>query len=165
MQDLYRQFAAYNRWANERLYAVAATLAEADYLADRGAFFGSVNNTLNHLLIADRIWLHRMTGEGPAAGPLNQVLFTSVVELTAARAAEDARLIAFVDGLDEARLNALVVYHNASGKRDERPLWQVLSHIFNHQTHHRAQAQTLLHQFGKDVPELDLIFFLRATTA
>ena len=60
-------FAGYNRWANERLYEAASKLSDADYRADRGAFFKSMHGTLNHLLVGDRIWMRRFTGEGEVA--------------------------------------------------------------------------------------------------
>ena len=69
MKTRYTMFAAYNAWANERLYDAAAQLSDADYRADRGAFFKSVHGTLNHLLIGDRIWMRRFTGTEPCAGP------------------------------------------------------------------------------------------------
>jgi uncharacterized damage-inducible protein DinB len=59
MLDHFAMFAAYNRWANARLYAAAATLTDEEYRSDRGAFFGSLHGALNHILVADRIWLHR----------------------------------------------------------------------------------------------------------
>ena len=65
MKQIYTMFAGYNRWANRRLYAAARTLPDADYRSPRGAFFGSLHGTLNHLVVADRIWMRRFTGEGP----------------------------------------------------------------------------------------------------
>ncbi|MDH8644600.1 DinB family protein, partial [Klebsiella pneumoniae] len=72
----------------------------ADYRADRGAFFKSVHGTLNHLLATDRIWMKRFTGEGDAPDRLDAILFDTFDALRAARAAEDARIVAYVDGLD-----------------------------------------------------------------
>lgn len=67
MLDHYRMFADYNRWANQRVYAAAAELSDAQYRQDKGAFFGSLHGTLNHLLAADRIWMKRFTGQGEGA--------------------------------------------------------------------------------------------------
>jgi uncharacterized damage-inducible protein DinB len=74
MTERYRMFAAYNAWANVRLYDAAAKLSDADYRVDRGAFFKSVHGTLNHLLVADRIWMQRFTGTGEAPGRLDAIL-------------------------------------------------------------------------------------------
>ena len=161
MHEHFQTFARYNQWANDRLYAAAAALLDADYRADRGAFFRSLHGTLNHLLVADRMWLRRMTGAGNAPDRLDATLFEDFSALRAARAAEDERLIGYVDGLDEARLQTDLAYRNTSGKEFTQPLAQVLAHVFNHQTHHRGQAHTILTGLGRDAPELDLIFYLR----
>ena len=58
-QSHFMMFAAYNRWANQRLYDATAQLPDADYRANRGAFFGSLHGTLNHILVGDRIWWPR----------------------------------------------------------------------------------------------------------
>ena len=92
MKSRYTMFAAYNAWANERLYDAAARLSDADYRADRGAFFKSVHGTLNHLLLADRIWMRRFTGSGEHPDRLDAILYDAFAELRAARRAEDARI-------------------------------------------------------------------------
>jgi len=86
--------AGYNAWANRRLYDAAAELDDADYRADHGAFFSSVHGTLNHLLVGDRIWMHRFTGEGPSLTKLDAILYEDFAELRAAREAEDDRIAA-----------------------------------------------------------------------
>ena len=96
--DHYRMFANYNSWANNRLYEAAARLSSEQYRADRGAFFKSVHGTLNHLLVTDRIWMQRFTGEGDAPNWLDAILFETLDELRAAREAEDRRIVRFVEG-------------------------------------------------------------------
>ena len=61
--DHYRALARYNRWMNERLYALCDEIPDADRKRDRGAFFRSIHGTLNHILLADRAWLGRFTGD------------------------------------------------------------------------------------------------------
>ena len=89
MISRYRMFAGYNVWCNERLYAAAATLSEADYHADRGAFFKSMHGTLNHLLVGDRIWMRRFTGVGALPKSLDAILYDDFTALRAARRSED----------------------------------------------------------------------------
>lgn len=161
----FERLALYNRWANRRLYAAAAELPDADYRADRGAFFKSVHGTLNHILVADRVWLRRLTGEGPQPPSLDAILHDDLPGLTAAREAEDARILAHVQGLDDARLAGTLVYRTMAGDPFEQPLALVLTHIFNHQTHHRGQAHTLLTQMGRAAPPLDLLYHLREAGA
>ena len=102
MKTRYVMFAGYNAWANERLYDAAAHLSDADYRADRGAFFKSMHGTLNHLVVADRIWMHRFTGTGDAPTQLNAILYDDFAALREARRAEDKRIVSYIDGLSEA---------------------------------------------------------------
>jgi DinB family len=71
----YQMFGHYNAWANGRLYDAAARLTSEQYRADRGAFFKPVHGTLNHLLVTDRVWMQRFTGEGDAPNRLDAILF------------------------------------------------------------------------------------------
>ncbi|MCW5715656.1 MAG: damage-inducible protein DinB [Bauldia sp.] len=162
----FRMFAGYNRWANRRLYDAVRALPDADYRADRGAFFGSLRGTLNHILVADRIWLHRFTGEGDAPRALDAILHDAFADLEPARTAEDERIIAFVAALDEARLDATFPYSPISTPEQTivQPLREALAHLFNHQTHHRGQAHTLLTIAGgrNAAPSLDLLLFQRS---
>lgn len=160
-RDIYLTFGRYNRWANERLYAAAADLDAADWRADRGVFFRSVCGTLNHIMVADRLWMARLTGVPAPRLALDTVLHEDRAELTSARRAEDARIIDFVTALPEERLLGTLRYANIKGEVFEQPLALVLSHMFNHQTHHRGQVHTLLTQSTGKTPELDLIYFMR----
>src|ERR1700676_5730627 len=81
----YRMFGHYNAWANSRLYDAAARLSNEQYRADRGAFFKSVHGSLNHLLVTDRIWMQRFTGEGEAPNRLDAILFETLDELSVSR--------------------------------------------------------------------------------
>lgn len=83
----YRMFAAYNRWANTQVYAAAAELSDAEFRSDHGAFFGSLHRTLNHLIVADRIWMKRFSGAGEAPTTLDALLFEELDALAAARKA------------------------------------------------------------------------------
>src|SRR5271168_1236945 len=107
-------FGKYNAWANGRLYDAAADLSNDDYRRDRGAFFKSVHGTLNHLLVTDRIWMQRFTGEGEAPDRLDAILFETLGELRAAREAEDRRITGFVDGLDDCRIEGTIKYRRVS---------------------------------------------------
>lgn len=161
-----RMFAAYNRWANHRLYDAAAKMSDSDYRAERGAFFGSLHGTLNHILVGDRIWMHRFTGEGPTYTDLDAVPCSDLLSLRAARDAEDERIIDWVESLSDDDLAGAISYRTITSPEDiTQPLAPALAHFFNHQTHHRGQAHSLLTQIGgRDAaPPLDLIYFQRET--
>jgi uncharacterized damage-inducible protein DinB len=164
MKPRYQMFAAYNTWANARIYRAAATLADADYRADRGAFFKSVHGTLNHLLVGDRIWMRRFTGAGEAPNRLDAILFEDRDELWTARQAEDARIARYIEDLSEADFAGRLVYRTVTNPRTiEQELWPALDHFFNHQTHHRGQAHGLLSAIGGNAaaPSLDLLVYQR----
>lgn len=159
--DYFRTLAAYNRWANRRLYTAAAELNDADYRADLGAFFKSVHGTLNHILVGDRVWMARIEGVKSGVASLDQSLYDNLVDLTAAREAEDQRIIDYASGLSEADLAGSLIYSNMVGSPQETPMALVLGHMFNHQTHHRGHAHALISRIGAEPPELDLICFTR----
>lgn len=160
--------AEYNGWMNQRLYEAAASLPEARLFEDRGAFFGSLFDTLNHIAVADLIWLHRFAQHPGFSGlPDEMAGFprpTSLRERVAGSLAELARLRARIDAvitrlagrLSERDLAATLRYGNTSGKPQAKNLGLLLQHFFNHQTHHRGQASTLLFQAGVDPGVTDL---------
>jgi len=160
-RDHFLTFARYNRWANDRIYDAAAGLSDDEYRRDRRGFFRSIHGTLNHVLVGDRLWLNRLTGEGEDPGSLDAILFEDFAELREARTAEDRRLLQTVDGYGEADLTGMLSYTNIAGASFTQPLALVLGHVFNHQTHHRGQVHDMLSQTGTTPPELDLIYFIR----
>jgi len=157
-------FAGYNRWANERLYEAAARLSDVDYRADRGAFFKSMHGTLNHLLVGDRLWMRRFTGEGQVPTTLDAILFEDFGELRAARRAEDEGILRYANALTDADLAGWIRYRTITNPVEmEQQLAPALDHFFNHQTHHRGQAHALLTAITGTAPSLDLIVFQRET--
>ncbi|MBL6958200.1 MAG: damage-inducible protein DinB [Rhodospirillales bacterium] len=159
--DHFRALAAYNEWANSRLYEAAGRLDEESYLQDRAAFFGSIHGTLNHILVGDRIWLGRLTGEESGIRSLDQILHTAFDNLWEARQLEDRRIIGFVDGLKADRLGEILKYRNTAGEPMALPIDMILTHLFNHDTHHRGQAHNMLSQAGADPQGMDLAYFLQ----
>jgi uncharacterized damage-inducible protein DinB len=164
--------ARYNRWMNDKLYALAATLSDEARKRDSGAFFKSIHGTFNHLLLADRVWLARFTGAAAPDGfmgpggirSLDQELYIDFEELRRERALTDDELSAWVSGLTSERLAAPLVYKRR-GQKIESPLWWVVAHVFNHQTHHRGQITTLLTQQGHDPGSTDLFAMLHEEAA
>jgi uncharacterized damage-inducible protein DinB len=104
MKNQFRELAAYNAWANLRLYEAALALPEELYRRDVGVFFRSLHGTLNHLLLTDRLWLTRLTGAGEQPRRLDAILCEDRLALARARIAEDARLKGVVEGYDETSL-------------------------------------------------------------
>ena len=142
---------------NDKLYAACATLSDEERKRDRGAFFHSLHGTLNHLLLADSVWLGRFEGKPFAFRSLDQELYASFDELRARRTELDERIQRWADGLTDATLDAKLEFTSALTKRTHAPtLWKVVTHFFNHQTHHRGQLTALLSQARVDYGVTDL---------
>jgi uncharacterized damage-inducible protein DinB len=164
MKERYRMFAGYNAWCNERLYDAASKVPDADYRADRGAFFKSLHGTLNHLLVGDRIWMKRFTGAGELPSGLDVILHDDFEALRAARRSQDVLITRYIAGLDNERLNGTLRYRTVVKPQTiEQPLAPALDHFFNHQTHHRGQAHALLSAMigNEATPSFDLIIYQR----
>jgi uncharacterized damage-inducible protein DinB len=154
-----RMMAAYNAEMNRRLYAAADTLDDAARRADGGAFWGSIHGTLSHLLWGDTTWMSRFDGwDPPGVGIKDSLrLVDDWSALRAAREAADARIIDWAGRLDDERLaGALTWFSGAAGREMTRPLWVLVGHVFNHQTHHRGQAHALITRAGAATGDTDL---------
>ena len=154
-----RTMQAYNRWMNERLYDCCSRLSDEERKRDAGAFFKSIHGTLNHLLLADRIWLGRFTGKPFVVKSLDQELYSDFTQLRSERKATDAAIADWSSALAEADLAAELSYMSVDNPKPRRsPLWLAVTHFFNHQTHHRGQLTTLLAQRIIDPGVTDLIW-------
>jgi uncharacterized damage-inducible protein DinB len=165
MTEPWRHYARYNRLANGTLYEACARLSDEERRRDLGAFFKSVHGTLNHLLLGDRIWMTRFGGGNHPSIDLGAILHDDFADLRTARVAMDTRIERFVADLPHDFAAGTIRYLNSAGVVSEDPLDVLLPHIFNHQTHHRAQVHTLLSQLGQDPPSLDLHRVLRPNPA
>jgi uncharacterized damage-inducible protein DinB len=157
--DYARTMARYNHWMNETVYAAAAQLSDAERKRDLGAFFKSLHGTLNHILVGDRMWLGRFTGEIVRFPSLAHEIAADFGELRRERAKTDDAITAYVGALTPEALAQPLVYRTFLNPRDVSfPRGFALMHYFNHQTHHRGQATTLLMQLGVDPGLTDLIY-------
>jgi uncharacterized damage-inducible protein DinB len=156
-----KRMARYNRWQNENLYSAADRLPDEARRQDRGAFFGSIHGTLNHLLWADELWMSRFCGSPrpPGGIPESTSLRADWGELKRDRADFDERLIAWADALAESDVAGDLTYYSGAAKRDiTAPKWLLITHVFNHQTHHRGQVHCMLTQAGIRPRDTDLPF-------
>ncbi len=154
-----RTMARYNRWQNASLFEAAETLPLAERRMDRGAFFQSIEATLNHILWADAMWMSRIAGlPKPAGNIAGSVAFTpDWASLRQARAAMDEALIAWSDALPEGPITSdLRWFSGALGREMVKPLSFVVMHLFNHQTHHRGQVHAMVTAAGATPGDTDL---------
>ena len=154
-----RTLAAYNRWMNEKLYAVAAELSDQERKQDRGAFFRSIHGTLNHGLLGDKIWMSRFTGQPFSAPGLDHELHADFEALRADRASMDGAIEQWAVEIADSTLAGVLAFTSMVDPAPRRfDYWLAVTHFFNHQTHHRGQLTTLLSQCGKDYGVTDLIW-------
>ena len=157
--DIFTTLSRYNRWMNERLYAVCAEIPDAERKRDRGAFFESIHGTLNHLLLTDKLWLGRFLADPFPVESLDQELHADFDALRAERERTDAVIIEYVDGLDEAAIDRKFRFTTIVDPAERAYILRhVLLHFFNHQTHHRGQLTTLISQAGHEPGVTDLMW-------
>ncbi|MCF8177124.1 MAG: DinB family protein [Sulfuritalea sp.] len=161
--------ASYNQWMNARVYEAAGGLSADALAADRGAFFGSILGTLNHLVVGDTIWLKRFAQHParytalepvrqlPDPLALDQVLFNDLESLAAHRRMLDAAIVEWANSVTDDELDHVLHYANTKGIESSKRFFNLVMHFFNHQTHHRGQVTTLLTQAGIDVGSTDLL--------
>jgi uncharacterized damage-inducible protein DinB len=144
--------ARYNTWQNQNLYGAAERLSDADRKAHRGAFFGSVHATLNHILWADQTWLSRFGACAPPPAKTiddGLTMIESFETLSTTRKAFDAVIESWAGALSPDWLKGDLEFHSASfGQTLTRPRAILVMQLFNHQTHHRGQVHTLLTASG-----------------
>ena len=164
--------AKYNRSMNERVFEASRKVSPDELSADKGAFFGSILGTLNHIAVGDTIWLHRFA-QHPAqfvrlaelssfAVPtsLRQTLASDLVSLFTYRQRLDRIIDLWVAELTPEHLASTLSFTSMAGVKSNKNFGAVLQHFFNHQTHHRGQVSTLLFQAGVDIGVTDLITFV-----
>lgn len=161
--------ADYNQWMNANVYDAAATLSAEELAKNRGAFFGSIIGTLNHIVVADTIWLQRFAPmlqthqelnvirELNPPQSLDETLFSNLEALYERRKTLDNTLTQLAKSMTPTELNQAVSYTNTKGIASTKNLFSLLMHVFNHQTHHRGQVTTLLSQAGVDLGVTDLV--------
>ncbi|AUH01382.1 damage-inducible protein DinB [Prodigiosinella confusarubida] len=164
--------AEYNQWMNTKIYEAARCLSPTQLSEDKKAFFGSILGTLNHLVVADTLWLKRFANHlpnnpaldfvrvQPMPTALAQILFADIERLWQHRKQLDLTIREWSGLLTEADLDSALVYSNTKGIASNKPFFALLVHFFNHQTHHRGQVTTLLSQEGIDIGSTDLLMLI-----
>ncbi len=151
--------ASYNQWMNVRLFDVCGTMTDAERKRDNGAFFKSIHNTLNHIMFGDLAFMARFTGAPETVPELGVNLHEDFADLQQARAALDRRIIDWAPTITDAWLQQPLTYvSKVTGSDITAPHWVLLTHMFNHQTHHRGQITTQLSQMNLDMGSTDIPF-------
>lgn len=155
-----RSLYAYNEWANARLLAVIAGLAEDRLTAEIPSSFPSILGTLAHIVAAEWVWLRRWKGENPTGFP-DWLSVPSLVEVRAKLAEIEAERAAFVGSLSDADLDRPLDYRTLAGDPFRNRLADLLVHVVNHSSYHRGQLTTMLRQVGATPVATDFVVFKR----
>lgn len=161
--------ANYNEWVNNNLIEVSSKLTSKELAQDRNLFFGSVFGTLNHILVADTIWLKRFANhsrqftslkelssrEYPTS--LAEILYPEFSQFCSARKSMDRTIVAFVNETENADYDQVLEYANTKGVRFRKRFGHLVQHLFNHQTHHRGQITAAFSQMGQEYGSTDLL--------
>ena len=158
-----RTMAEYSAEMNRRLYGAAARLSDAERRAPRGAFWGSIHGTFSHILWGDRQWMSRFDDWPKPATPIKQSaqMIEDFGELHTAREQADAAISRWAQKIDDAWLAGDLTWFSGAANREVRaPLQLLVTHFFNHQTHHRGQAHAMLTAAGQATGDTDLFLLV-----
>jgi uncharacterized damage-inducible protein DinB len=158
--EILKTMARYNQWANRDLFAAVRALPEGEVVKHRRSLFKNILNTLNHPLVADRMWWAHMHKEPHSHKALNEVLYGDFEKLAASREEMDQRLIDYVDDLSEPDAGEQINFTLLSGAKGRMNRCMILMHMFNHNTYHRGVVETFC-QVPAALPLIDLPIFMR----
>ena len=159
-----QQLYAYHRWANRRLFDIAAALGEDACGRDVGKQFSfpTLRRLFAHIYGADALWLARWKGASPTALPGADI--ATMADLRATWDALESEQRAFVDALTAADLGRDVHYKNTEGAAFHAPLGALVQHVANHATHHRSELATMLTMVSGSPPDTGLVTWYRITS-
>jgi len=157
----FQLLANFNAWANTKIIFSCKELDDVEYKKDRKAFFSSIHNTLNHLLVVDRAYISRIEGKDHGLKSLDQILYGNLFQLEEARIKEDKRLVDLVNNLSKENINKEITYKGFETSKQIYTINMILITLFNHQTHHRGQIHNMLSQAGVKPPQIDIPDFVK----
>jgi uncharacterized damage-inducible protein DinB len=155
--------AAYNAEMNRRLYGAAGRLSDAERREQRGAFWGSIHGTLTHILWGDRQWMSRFDDWPKPTTAIKQSagMIEDFAALSAEREKADGDISRWAATVDDAWLaEDLVWFSGAAGREMHAPKGLLVTHFFNHQTHHRGQVHAMLTAAGQETGDTDLFLLI-----
>lgn len=156
-----QMMAQYNTWQNQSLYGAADSLDQDARDLDRGAFFGSIQRTLSHILWGDKIWMSRFDGwEAPklSSQSLPEVECGWGI-LKAVRLRDDTRIEEWSNKVVQADIEGELSWYSGAIKCEiTRPRAMLITQLFNHQTHHRGQVHAMLTAAGASPDDTDIPF-------
>lgn len=160
IKDYIHQVYNYNYWANRRYFAVAEGLTEEQLHKMQGHSWGDVHAMFVHMMSSEWVWLERWNGRSPK-GHFNKDDFPTLASVKEKASQIEAEMRAFINKQTEESLQSAITYSNFSGETFHVPLWQMLQHVANHETHHRGELAAMYALMNVPHPEEEVIqYFL-----
>ena len=157
----FKLLANFNSWVNTKIFSTCKELDDAEYKKDRKAFFSSIQGTLNHLLVVDKVYISRLEGKDHGLKSLDQILYENLYLLEEARIKEDKRLVDLVNNLSKKSIYREITYQGFDTGKQTYTINLILITLFNHQTHHRGQIHNMLSQADIKPPQIDIPYFIK----
>ncbi len=160
MKQLLQQYAAYNFWANKKITGQINVLSAEQINKEIISSFPSIYKTILHMMEVENVWWERikLVEQTTLPGWFNgnyQDLSKKLLQLS-------QQWLDWVNSTNEANISHVFAYQNTKKEQFKQPVYEVLLHLFNHQTYHRGQLVTMLRQLGVDkITPTDLIVFTR----
>jgi uncharacterized damage-inducible protein DinB len=158
-RDLIQQYYRFNAWANTRILNNAALLNPEQYLAETNPSFGSVHNTLVHIMSVQWVWLNRWRGVS-LSGFYDPLSFPDLASLRTRWDVIEEETQSFTLALSDETLNDPVTYISFQGKEWTYPLWQMMLHQVNHATQHRSETAFIFTGFNHSPGAMDFLYFV-----
>lgn len=148
----------YQQWANDRLFAALGSLDPAQLSSPQGLFFGSIHHTTDHIMQVGRLWCARLRGE-PYQADFKRILYPDWNQLIEMTQSQSAELSLLLEARDEAFFDERLAFTSSNGQAREMWVRDVLTHMMNHQTHHRGQISAVITRLGGTAPEMDYFYY------
>jgi uncharacterized damage-inducible protein DinB len=164
IKEMISQVYSYNAWANNRILETATRLTEEQYRANTNPSFGSVHNTLVHIMSAQWVWLSRWVGSYPRKH-LDPTGFAGLDEVRTRWAEVESNTHLYITRCSEENLIGPLTYINSQNAKKSYPLWQLMLHQVNHATQHRSEIALILTAFNQSPGGIDFIVYIDSETS
>lgn len=161
MKEVFVQYAAFNLWANNQLLTIIESLSEEQQHAEIQSSFPSLFKTVLHLLDASSIWWQRLKLQEKIVRP-GESFSGTFADLRKQIQQQDKQWVEWMTATNEHGLQHEFIYRNQKKERFKQPVYEMLLHLFNHNTYHRGQLVTMLRQLGiEKIPATDFALWSR----
>ena len=155
-----KQIYDYTYWANGRYITVAEGLTAEQLHRKQGHSWDDVHSVLLHMLSSETVWLRRWRGESPSAH-LEPGDYPDLAAVKEKWQRVEQEMLSFIEEQTDQTLQSEIAYSNFAGQRFRVPLWQMLAHVPNHETHHRGELAAMFALMNVAHPEEEVIqYFL-----